>query len=297
MFAGSVTKPILAATALKLAEQGVFSLDDKLYTWLPQVRRSKEITLRMMLDHTSGIPEFYRIPSVQKQIANRPFEPWSQDKLVSVLARAKRDWSPGTSWNYSNSNYKLLGVVIERATGKPFDQVVREQILVPSGANRSAHIDRGAGRNPVTVGAYQDFGTGSGISNYAGIYGKGSFVRSTTHASGGFVSTAADLAKVGEGILWRGGAALSKGARAAMLSSADLAKNAGSYGLGIVRVPLYISGKEFPAYFHNGALIGATAFLAHVPALGTTISMMANSGDVDDSMWAELASNLLSVKQ
>lgn len=131
---GSVAKTFTAAAILKLREQGKVSLDDPLTKYLPELSY-KTITLRQLLSHTSGLPE-YQSEEIIKEIAGKGV---NNAELIKVFARLnpKLEFEPGTKWEYSNTNYIALALVVEKASGKSFPQFIRDNIFIPAGMTRS----------------------------------------------------------------------------------------------------------------------------------------------------------------
>ena len=131
---GSVTKEFMAAGILLLAEQGKLSLDDPLSKYLPDFPRGGEITLRNLLNHTSGIHNYTSIDGFMKNEGTRAL---SSDEMVRYITTGKPlyDFEPGTGWNYSNSGFLLLGVVAEKVSGQPLDQYLKASIFGPLGLN------------------------------------------------------------------------------------------------------------------------------------------------------------------
>lgn len=127
----SVSKSLTAATTLVLVENGVLSLDDSIGTWLPEVPETwEEVTVDDLLHHTSGLPPYE--PALAEQIpetaASTP-----DDALAVLLAQPDLEFEPGTDWEYSNSGYFLLSLIVARATGEEFADVVASQVLEPVG--------------------------------------------------------------------------------------------------------------------------------------------------------------------
>lgn len=131
---GSVAKTFTAAAVLKLKEQGKLNLDDRIRKYLPELSY-KDVTLRHLLTHTSGLLE-YQSEEVIKEIAGKGV---NNAKLISIFARInpKQRFEPGSRWDYSNTNYILLALVIEKVSGKSFPQFIRENIFIPAGMTRS----------------------------------------------------------------------------------------------------------------------------------------------------------------
>jgi CubicO group peptidase (beta-lactamase class C family) len=117
----STTKIFTATAILKLEQQGRLSLDDKLSKYFPKFPKGDSITIKNMLSHTSGIP----------QEAEGSEYTINEEVLLKSLTRKPLDFSPGKGWNYSNSNYYLLGYIIKKVTGMEYDQAIDEIILKP----------------------------------------------------------------------------------------------------------------------------------------------------------------------
>ncbi|MCB1498411.1 MAG: beta-lactamase family protein [Bauldia sp.] len=135
--AGSVAKPFVATVAMQLVEEVALSLDATLAALLPEEARAgladaDRITLRMLLNHTSGIPDWLTEAAIG-QIAADPSRVWTTADFVALAAALPRTFAPGEGWAYSNTDYNLLGAIIERATGMPWRQAVRERVIVPLG--------------------------------------------------------------------------------------------------------------------------------------------------------------------
>jgi D-alanyl-D-alanine carboxypeptidase len=125
---GSVTKTFTAVIILKLIEEGRLSLDDPIAKWFPDFPNAEAITIHHLLNHTSGIPEI--IPKVLlKSII--PSTYWKPEDLVDIIARDESSFTPPGIFEYSNTNYILLGLITEKISAKSFTQQLHEQILDP----------------------------------------------------------------------------------------------------------------------------------------------------------------------
>lgn len=139
---GSITKTFVATVLLQLEAEGRLSLDDTVEKWLPGAVHGNghdgaRITLRQLLNHTSGIfnytadQDFGRTYFLKDGFLEHRYDTKTPEDLVAVAMSHKPDFAPGTSWNYSNTNYVLAGMVIEKATGRPYAQAVRERLIDP----------------------------------------------------------------------------------------------------------------------------------------------------------------------
>ena len=124
---GSVTKQFTAAAVLLLAEQGKLKIDDKLALYLPNFPRASEVTLRDLLNHTSGIHNFTEGPVIDKISASGT----TVEQLIADIAGQSPlyDFDPGKGWWYSNSNYALLGAVIEKVSGESWATFMKTEIF------------------------------------------------------------------------------------------------------------------------------------------------------------------------
>lgn len=139
---GSITKTFVATVLLQLEAEGRLSLDDSVEKWLPGAVRGNghdgsRITLRQLLNHTSGIfnytadQDFGRTYFLKDGFFEHRYDTKKPEELVALAMTHKPDFEPGTSWNYSNTNFVLAGMVIEKATGRPYGEEVRRRIIAP----------------------------------------------------------------------------------------------------------------------------------------------------------------------
>ncbi|HEY8188082.1 MAG TPA: serine hydrolase domain-containing protein, partial [Pyrinomonadaceae bacterium] len=126
---GSISKQFTAAGVLLLQEQGKLSLDDKVSKFIPDLTRANEVTIRQLLSHTSGYQDYWP----QDYVMPMMLQPVTAQKIMDGWARKPLDFDPGSKWQYSNTNFVIAGVIIEKASGKPLLQFLREKIFVPLG--------------------------------------------------------------------------------------------------------------------------------------------------------------------
>jgi D-alanyl-D-alanine carboxypeptidase len=135
---GSVSKQFTASAILLLQEQGKLSLDDKVSKFLPDLTRANEVSIRQLLSHTSGYQDYW----AQDYVMPMMLEPVTADKILDGWAHKPLDFDPGTQWQYSNTNYVIAGVIVEKASGTPLLQFLREKIFTPLGMKSVANIDQ-----------------------------------------------------------------------------------------------------------------------------------------------------------
>ena len=138
---GSVTKQFTAAAILQLRDQGKLSVDDDLTKWLPDFdTRGNKVTLRHLLGHTSGITDLVDMPELRAvQLLRNPT--LTRDDVYKVLSRYAFMFPTGTMQLYSNSNFWLLGRVIEKASGMTYEDYVAKRIFAPLGMTRSMYCN------------------------------------------------------------------------------------------------------------------------------------------------------------
>ena len=135
---GSVTKTYTAAVVLQLVGEGRLALDDPVTRWLPEIPNGERITVRRLLDHTSGLPDYFRVPQIARRLANpRALVPTAE--LIRIAASEPRDFEPGTSYGYSSTNYLVLGEIVKRVTGRGIGVEIRSRIIGRLGLSRATY--------------------------------------------------------------------------------------------------------------------------------------------------------------
>lgn len=137
---GSISKEFAAASILLLAERGRLSVDDRLSKYLPDFPRGDEVTLRELLNHTSGIHNYTAVPDFMPVMGVRDL---TTAEMIRYIAQQTPtfDFAPDTGWNYSNSGFFLLGAVVEKVSGMPYAQFLQDNILAPQGLRDTAIDD------------------------------------------------------------------------------------------------------------------------------------------------------------
>jgi D-alanyl-D-alanine carboxypeptidase len=278
--AGSTIKPMIAVIVLQLAEEDQFSLDDTMTAVLPEsvtsrFANSNRITVRMLLNHTSGIADFLG-PAMSEIIAN-PAKVWEIDEWLDIAAAQDPYFAPGESWAYSNTDYILLGLVIEQATGRSWREEFRERIVDELNLETTLLPEPGDLSIPGNyTHGYMDLG--------AGLVDVTGFDPSMADAAGGsaLVMTAADMVRFLDammaGELFQNSETLNE-----MLTSLAEApegavpfREAVGYSLGMMKF-VFSGGIEMVG--HSGDTAGFSSFAFHLPAQGITISGLVNDMD------------------
>ncbi|WP_406000855.1 serine hydrolase domain-containing protein [Streptomyces sp. NBC_00829] len=140
---GSITKTFISTVLLQLEAEGALRLDDTVERWLPGVVRGNghdgsRITVRQLLNHTSGIYSYTEDPGFQADVFGDGFfrhryDTWTPRQLAALAMAHRPTFEPGAGWRYSNTNYILAGMVVEKATGRPYGSEIERRILRPLG--------------------------------------------------------------------------------------------------------------------------------------------------------------------
>jgi D-alanyl-D-alanine carboxypeptidase len=221
------------------------SLADPVEHWLPGILPyGDRVTLRQLLNLTSGVPDNQATVEADYLKGNLT-RSWSPRELVAVVARKKPDFAPGTSWAYSNTNYVLAGLIIERATGHHLGQELAQRVFAPLHLRRTSF--------PLNASAI----AGDHTNGYASVDGRlqdvSTLSPSGAWASGNLVSTAGDIAHFWRALL--GGKLLAPAQLAAMKSTVATERDSPlRYGLGIIRTPSHCG----MLWGNGGDIVGAS---------------------------------------
>jgi D-alanyl-D-alanine carboxypeptidase len=270
---GSVTKTFVAALIVQLAEERRLALGDRLSRWFPRYPGATGITIRQLLNHTSGIYNYFAHPRYDALVFKRPSHRWTTQEILALTGKAY--FPPGRGYHYSNTNYILLGLIAEKVTGISLGAEIRRRFLGPLEMRETFF----QGEEPVPVrGAMGYLRTSDG--RWRGLW-DGSSQRPNTSAAtvawaaGAMVSSARDLATWTHALY--GGDVLAPRSLSEML---DFGRYA--YGLGVRAILL--AGQ--PAWGHSGSLRGFTAATWYLPTHRVTISVTTNRGRFDPTLVA-----------
>jgi D-alanyl-D-alanine carboxypeptidase len=179
---GSISKQFTAVAILLLLQDGKLKLDDPVSRFIPGLTRGNEVTVRQLLSHTSGYQDFWP----QDYVMPGMLQATTPQAIADQWAKKPLYFDPGSRWQYSNTNYTLAGMVVEKASGMPFFQFVRSRILVPAGLTSAMDFD--ASPRAANTTGYIRYGLGP--LRPAPDAGSG-----WMWAAGELAMTAADLAK------------------------------------------------------------------------------------------------------
>ena len=128
---GAVAITYVSTLLLQLVDEGVLGLDDTIDQWLPDLPDSEQVTLRMLANMTAGYPDFVPNPGFDTTLYSDPFHAWTSEELIEIGLSTPRMFAPGENWDYSHTDYVILGLALEAATNEPLDALLRRYILDP----------------------------------------------------------------------------------------------------------------------------------------------------------------------
>jgi D-alanyl-D-alanine carboxypeptidase len=270
--AGSIAKTFVSVVTLQLVEEGLFSLDDPLPAVLPasiaaRFPDSGRITVRMLLNHSSGIPEWIN-PAIEGEIASDPTKVWDVNEFLDLAAEQPPYFAPGAGYHYSNTDYNLLGLIIEGATGRSWRDEVAERVIEP------LHLENTLLPEPGDVSI-----PGNHAHGYAGVLDITAVDPSMAGAAGGgaLATNVSDLARFLDSVLsgepFQNAQTLDD--MLAFIAAPDQGGQVG-YGLGLQR-HLLPGGTEVIGSL--GMTAGYAAFVGYLPAQDITIAAAMNSMD------------------
>jgi D-alanyl-D-alanine carboxypeptidase len=286
----SLTKTFIAALAVKLAEQGRFGLDDPISRWLPRWPNAQRITVRELLNQTSGVSPFDERLSdpINRAIDARPRSFWSAERTLSYAGKPAS--APGAQWQYNNANYLLAGQIIEHATHATVAQELRREFLDPLHLSDIVLQPQEHERLPAAHG----YGMIDGDKHARDLADGSRFVPYTSVASsawtaGGMVASAPSVARLADALLR--GSLLTPASRKQMFTTVP-ANGTGyfSYGLGIGQT---FSTRLFKNVWTTyGLFPGFGSTLRYLPGRNVTVVVLAN-GDNATPFTADIADLLL----
>jgi CubicO group peptidase (beta-lactamase class C family) len=250
---GSLTKQFTAALVLLLEQDGKLSLSDPISLRLPEAPAAwAKITIAQLLHHTSGIPDFTADPRFGVWSAS----PRTPKEIIALVADKPLDFPTGSKFAYSNTNYEVLGAIIERVSGRTYADVLKSRLLAPLGLK-----DTGLDADDLVL---PHRASGYARNESAWTYARSESM-SVPWAAGAMYSTTADLTRWAQAL--HGGKVLSAASLAQMTTP-----GLGGYGMGLV------IGKHAgePIIWHNGGIEGFHSYLAWLPQQRLTVVVLSN---------------------
>lgn len=269
---GSITKNFVAALTLKLVEEGRLSLDDKLSKWLPAFPHiDSNITIRQLLNHTSGIYMFWNNDDLWEALKDDRNRIWTPEEVLEYIKEAH--FPAGESWGYSNTNYLLMAMIIEKATGESLSSGIKDYLLKPQNLQHYyIWLSDSIPENQAHVFG-DNFQFGNSIQDLTFL--PRASHESITFGSSGIVTTALDLAKWSQALF--NGNVLEEESMNEMLTFVEFRQkyNMKGYGLGVQKFGNVVSFGE-KAIGHGGGNIGSATYMIYLPEYQASIAVMVN---------------------
>ncbi|MCK5829890.1 MAG: beta-lactamase family protein [Methylococcales bacterium] len=266
----SITKTLTAIVVMRLVENGLISLNDPIAKYLVDINLPKEVTIKNLLNHTSGVPSYTDIPNYMEANRESPSEPWSFDYVIKNTCNGKLDFNPGDKWYYSNTGYMLLLLMIESVSNKSLAQNIDEFIVKKIGL-KSTYLAENIDVGKVTNGYCRYLNDKEEMKNITDIYNP------WWCKTGLVVSTSDEITKLYYSLL--SGRLVNKNSLHAMTKAVSIGQTAGShfknpsYGFGLMIDP---ENEYGISYGHGGDGPGFNTWSVYYPefnnrSVGVTI--------------------------
>jgi D-alanyl-D-alanine carboxypeptidase len=275
----SVSKPLLAATVLRLAEQDRLALDDPIETILPEILLDVPVSLRHLLNHTGGLPDYGALQEYHEELRAAPDRPWTTEQFLARTLRQGLRFAPGQGWAYSNIGYLLARRAIEEVTGRALGEAMAALVFRPLGLRRPVVAESLTDARGLTPGFSAVLDRDGELHDVARRYHPGWV------SHGVVIATAAELARTVEGVLV--GRLLRPATRAAMLEAVAVPGEhplfaRPGYGLGLM---IDLASPYGRVAGHTGEGPGYSTAAFHFPDVAgrrLTVAALANRdrGDV-----------------
>ena len=264
----SVSKQFTAMAIMVLAEEGALSIDDPVSRYLPELAPYEGVTIRQMITHTSGLPEYYDLIDTSTGM------PTNADALVFLATMAEPAFAPGEQYEYSNPAYDMLAPLVESVSGQDFATFMRQRVFDPAGMHNSCIFDHSEPAIPHRVTGYEPDGDGFRLNDHDPL--------NHIVGSGGMYSTLNDFfrwdqALYGESVVSR--ATIDAAFTPARLNNGEWT----DYGFGW-RIDDYIGHRRVR---HGGSWIGFRTHIARYPDDGLSIVILSNRADFDPESYVD----------
>ena len=277
MLAGSVGKTFAAATALQLIKEGKIGLDDKIEKylgrepWFSRLPNAKDITVRQLMNHTSGLVRYEFKEQFTKDLTANPDKVWKPAELVAYLLDEKPPFEAGKGWDYSDTNYIVLGMIIEKVTGRKFYDEADKRLIKP--LKLTDTIPQDGPRLKGVVQGYAGPNNPFGGTDQMIASGKFAINPQFEWTGGGYASTAHDLARWAK-MIYEGKAfstdllpQVVEGVAAPMLGRES------KYGLGVI-IRNTTAGTS---YGHSGFFPGYMTDMMYFPEHKVAVAVQVNT--------------------
>jgi len=265
LMVGSISKVFTGVLIMQLYDEGILSIEDKMSDWLEgelirEIENADQVTLQQLLNHTSGIRDYLAVEQFVDAINTSYFQETQREKLEYIYGR-KAEFEPGAQYSYSNSNYVLLGLIIEEARQMPLWDAVEKYIVEPLDLKVAK---MGTHDQPIPVGTARPY-LATHSDKYFDIMQNA--VSDAATGDGGIASNAQDLNTFIEGLF--SGKLMSEDALKLMTESLVREDEDAEYGLGIEKY----DSEHGTIFGHTGSTSSYTAFLFYFPDAQVTFSL------------------------
>ncbi|WP_437753287.1 serine hydrolase domain-containing protein [Sorangium sp. So ce1389] len=277
---GSITKTFVAALALMLRAEGRLSLDDAVSRYVDGVPRGDQISVRQILNHTSGLFDFTESDAFWAAALDDPTHTWTPAELIEIVASKPLYFEPGQGFAYSNTNYIIAGLLIEAASGEPVGELLRKRVLEPAELAHT-YLD---GAEPALPGLVHGYGRSRGelVDTTSAVD------PSAAGTSGALVSTTSDLTSFYRKLL--DGTLLGPAELAEMTTWVDAPLGeVNGYGLGLSRRESSLGIQ----YGHDGSIWGFTSSSYYAIDSDASITVLVNLESGDPGRIVDDLSNVL----
>jgi D-alanyl-D-alanine carboxypeptidase len=296
MLAGSVGKTFAAATALQLIKEGKIGLDDKIEKylgsepWFTRLPNARDITVRQLMNHTSGLVRYEFKEQFTKDLTANPEKVWKPAELLAYLFDKKAPFEAGKGWDYSDTNYIVLGMIIEKVTGRKFYEEANKRLLKPLKLTNTIPQD-----GPRLKGVVQGYaGPNNPFGGTDAMIVKGKFVINPQFewTGGGYASTAQDLARWAK--MFYEGKAFSPELLPQVLDgvAAPMLGRETKYGLGVIIRKTTLG----TSYGHSGFFPGYMTDMMYFPEKKIAVAVQVNTS-VGRSLGKPLSRVLIEVME
>ena len=283
---GSSTKTVTAACIMQLVDEEILTLDDSLHLWLPPFQHiDSSITIRQLLKHQSGVRDVFLDPTFQPTLLQNPNQLWEYEDVISTFIQAPV-FQPGTQWGYSNTNYVLLAMIIEAATGNSYHQEINNRFFDPMGLESIVNLAYDP--QPDSVAHLWLDITGDGVVDDAHLFFTGwHSMFSSIGPAGGYFAQPRDMA------IWMracmSGSLFSEQIWEEAIETVNTGLPGGSkYGLGLMERN-YLGWKS---YGHGGDISYSTS-VVYFPEKDISIAVQANDARINSWNLANTVAALL----
>lgn len=252
---GSISKTFTSVMVMKAVEKGKISLDQTIGKYFPMVPNAEKITVGQLLQHRSGIHSFTDNPDYLTWCT----QPKTREELLAIIAGGKSEFEPGSKAAYSNSNYVLLSILLEKIYRKPYGRLLKKQITKPLGLKYTALGGKIDPEKNQSLSYKYDHGWKSEPETDISV----------PLGAGGIVSTPSDLVKFSDALF--GGKVVSAKSLAQMMDFRD------QFGLGLIRLPFY----DRMAPGHTGGIDGFASVFCHFPGDKISYAMTSNGSNTN----------------